>query len=806
MLTVDDDDDIVTISPLTGIVQPNNNHELKISFHPKHIKNYKRVIHIKVYALTGEVITSIPNLSSNSNIILDARQPGKVKAPELLQDLSFTLLGSGEQGALLFSPNNLVADVRLVNTSETRDIYLENISCSLLQYELYYRTIFYPDAAGGVILMDQSNAQISDELKPLIVDTSNGDPSRRNPYHDLFCSIPRGVIDARSKKKLQLTFYPMKSGLFQFSIHAKLQTDSSMASNEDTNASGMISNQLALTKRLNLTNKLDNMDISKHFDIIANVTARAAFPTILFQDIRPTPSSMVVKGINSLNKDHPATLVHKIDDLWKQFSFKELNYDLAQPLNEEECLLFTDSSPDRTRFPRYVFHFTPSPASNQSTIPSSAGLASLVGGPSNLLPPLIATPMTSAPPNQMNIQSYDISICNNGFLESSFHFHLPNEKELDLEMWCTDTSGISASTKFFQGDKKAALDAEEKASMMSTILEDMKYFNVYPMSGRLQPGESTIITVIYTHGLIRPSKNGIGVGIQRLPLLVKIDQGRQFYIDLIGKTLPHSAVSSNSPKASKMNRQTRRSSFATIMTSATSKSAKSVAATAITSLSNVSKKSNRSKIGGKNAIKPEDILSLPAIQQMLLWIPTPPNSKIYDLSPVPIGFPSKLPPKQRIEVYNLSAFPINYEVNMDLLRINAMDKVDTNTNQIVIEGNNSIDLIKISNPTGTIEARSSIYLNIFFYPLEVRDYLFPLQIKYTKATIASIDKIIEEDSTSELGKRLILMSDHSLGSLDDIFYEIIEFSILRGDVFSCMKSILMEYTPYKSLKDYSFIG
>ena len=70
--------------------------------------------------------------------VIDARQPMGTAAPELLQSINLLVVAPGEVGAVQFDPPRLSMDVRLVNTEETNDLYLENVSDCDLKYKLVY--------------------------------------------------------------------------------------------------------------------------------------------------------------------------------------------------------------------------------------------------------------------------------------------------------------------------------------------------------------------------------------------------------------------------------------------------------------------------------------------------------------------------------------------------------------------------------------------------------------------------------------------------------------------------------------------
>jgi hypothetical protein len=596
---------------MKGIIQGNDQQDLHIVFQPRAVNLYEIMVRVHVYSLTGESL-------HGSDMILDARQPGKVHRPALLQDLSFKIVASGEQGAMLFHPKDIEADVRLVNTSEMKDIFLENISSSDIQYELYYTTEFIADAKDE----DDGSDNLS-ILRPLVVDQSHGNATKRDTSHSIFCSHPIGRLNARSKNRIQLTFFPIASGSYRFTIHAKILMSDSALLNDD-----------AVEKRLKGTSILEVID--PEYSVVAHFTARASFPTLLFADVR------------SSDITYPKPMVYKPQDLWRQFSFKDLNRELAKPLTKHENILFNASSGDKSLYKRYSFNFTPAPKQIDC------------------------------------IQSYDLMIVNDGFLESSFHIHYPNEKDLDLELWCDEPIG----------------------SDQSSILEDMKLFTVFPMSGKLKPKESIMITMTYSLSTLHPSNS---ITTHRLPLLVKIDQGKHFFLDLIGQTLPvpiarSASMTIASKRSNPYSTNQRRSSFGTINSSMTKMSLQDMP----------------ENLSSSTAHLP----ALPEPQQVLLWVPVEQPQRRYELPSAPIGVHPNYPILQQVELFNVSAFAMKYEV----INTPSMDSC----------------YFYIMNPSGTIDAQSSIALKIYFIPYQAQAYSLPIQVKFSsvvdQSTFSSPDR------------------------------------------------------------------
>ena len=99
--------------------------------------------------------------------------------------------------------------------------------------------------------------------------------------------------------------------------------------------------------------------------------------------------------------------------------------------------------------------------------------------------------------------------------------HLPNEKQLDLEAWCDED------------------DPTPELNQIICIIEELQCFSIEPKKAVLEPGESCIITCTYSHTSLKYG------GIHKIPIYFVVDQGKQFYIDLCGRTLPMPPTTSN---------------------------------------------------------------------------------------------------------------------------------------------------------------------------------------------------------------------------------------------------------------------
>lgn len=304
---------IAAVTPKTGIMMGNEVTELSISFAPRRAEMYEFTLTVSVYPIGGR-----------TQPVKDANQPGPEAAPELLQTMTVRILGQGETSALVFDPSRTTAEVRLVNTSEEKAIFLDNFSDSDLSYQLLYREEFEPDAAS----LDP--ARTISEIVPMDRHSQYGSldvPSQAGEgrmEHSLFCEKPQGVLPARSRTRVLFTYQPRKAGLFEFLIYAQVQ-----AVDPQTLQPIMISNDEAALLRMAQEDRQQEGDEAHHpalastlamLPLMSNITARASFPKLLFEDIR-TEQDLQISDV---------------DALWKRFSLSSLNYDLSIPMTQRE--------------------------------------------------------------------------------------------------------------------------------------------------------------------------------------------------------------------------------------------------------------------------------------------------------------------------------------------------------------------------------------------------------------------------------------------------------------------------------------
>ncbi len=726
-------DNLLTISPMFGVLKGNDDTRLTLVFSPKKMKEYYFKVTVQVFPIGGKV----------KRRVIDANQAGPVDAPELLQEFHVAINAKGEMGALIFDPPKTEADVRLVHTSEEKSIWLENISDSDLSYQLFYRESFQPDSVDQKITtlvtdimplrampstLDQQNkkkkarhgetqAQTSTTSHSMTLSMSqsglNGagiatmsdvNHALGDEFdHSLFCEQYKGIIPARSRLRCVFTYNPVKSGLFDFTVYAQIHTRNHITQDvvmipNDTAALMKVTGSIALddfpplppqspssnytqsfsqpspparsptSHRLSVEEVEQSQAILSLLPLTAEFTARAAFPKLLFEDLRLE------------NADLP---VSNIDYLWERFSLATLNYDLSIPLTSEEIAINNSSSPDLSKLKVYNFDFTPQ----------------VVNSP---------------------IQVMNVRLRNHGYLKTSFHFHLPNEKQLELENWCDEE------------------DPSEELNRLICIIEELKLFHIEPKHADLMPGETVDLTISYRHTSLKYH------GLHNIPVLVKISQGKQFYLNVRGQTLAAMA---------------RKSSVKFIDAKgslATPASPVSRAGTQVGTAGGAAASEERKSSTAANLLmnsNPADILLLlpncatnSYRQNILRLAPVPLGLSPIMINAMPVrqGTRKDFAPLQRVELVNVSAYSVLYEVILGSHVTKATDMTpaggavgSTSTVSImpnlIADENYDMNIFQCSNSNGLIPSNSSIFLDVYFIPLEAKKYSFPFTVKYCVA-------------------------------------------------------------------------
>lgn len=509
--------DVITINKSQGFIKANDVDEIIFQFSPRETGRITCKMTIKVFSTGGQ-----------PSKVIDGRQPGRVSRPQPVQEFKVNIAGQGGVGVVVFDPPRLATDVKLVNTTETRHIVLENVSENPLSYELLYKLHFVPET-GSIV----STPLVSDLL--LLKSSSKSIDGTIANHQSLYCDLPGGILPARSRTSIQFTFHPNRAGLFDFIVFCRLKSVDENGfpvevSNEEL--SEKYATQLYIEKRI----KENSLDTIQMLPLTMAITGRASFPTLIIDDIRPQYDC----------------LISDVSQLWRQFSVAQINHELHLPLTDEEVHINTDSSPNLQLLKRFPLNFTPD---------------------------VINSPR----------QTYFVQLRNNGFLTTTLKFHLPNEKELDLEPWCDEE------------------ELTEERMMQISILEELKVFEIEPREAILEPGMTLLVSISYSHSSLKYG------GLHRLPILLKLSQGKQIWLDCIGRTLDtESNVSVSQVPTTKMNANDPTSS--------------------------------------------------------LMCIAFAENDSTFRFVSTPIGLPLDEQPMQRMEIVNVSGCETKYEVDVSTIR------------------------------------------------------------------------------------------------------------------------------------------
>ncbi|CAM9110417.1 unnamed protein product [Laminaria digitata] len=189
---------VFRVTPIAGLLLGNQTATLQVIFAPRETKEYHFRLPVKVRSLLGE-----------TPLLTDCRQLGEA-APAVIKPGAYvTVVGQGERGAVTFHPESLSYSVRLVNTSESKCLVLENCSECDVTYKLFYIANREPPArhsskgtavgeAGGGGGGGGGESLGKRELRP--VPKENGEAkgqSGHNTSHALFVDKPQGILPAR---------------------------------------------------------------------------------------------------------------------------------------------------------------------------------------------------------------------------------------------------------------------------------------------------------------------------------------------------------------------------------------------------------------------------------------------------------------------------------------------------------------------------------------------------------------------------------------------------------------------------------
>lgn len=303
---------VLSVFPSKGLLRGNQSVYLSIEFKPRKAKRIVYRINFEIYPVGGV-----------TNKVTDSRQPGKVARPECVQALSVDVVAPGDIGAILFRPYKSSLSVQLIDTTQSANITLENVTDTDLFYELLCETNFIPESNTA-----DSNATFTD-LRTLEKEYPKNRISSRC-Y--LICNAPKGRLPARSFSTVTFTFHPKLAGNFTFRIFAKLSSVGADGCEE------MVMNNDIGSKFFSNAHGPASIDLP----LMAFIHGSSSFPKVVFEDIRVDSDALIAD----------------VEQLWRQFSLSTLNYDLSVPINENESYMLASTTEDY-QLKEYEFRFTP---------------------------------------------------------------------------------------------------------------------------------------------------------------------------------------------------------------------------------------------------------------------------------------------------------------------------------------------------------------------------------------------------------------------------------------------------------------
>ena len=437
-----------SLKPKAGVLRGNESTEVTVTFAPANRGLKKTKLVVAVRPLAG------PPPSSKR----DARQLGNAAPAKILQKVVARLIAPASSGVVSFDPPLLEYPTLLVNTTSSKALVILNASDCAIKYSMDYVSRKRAFAVGE---QPPEGATIKRELLRV---PSSGRTER------ILIDEPTGLIQARQRKRVKVTFQPDAAGEFEFAcvckVHAvddqgeKIALDPAQAA---LLTLGEEARDVELVRGADPFSETIERDVtkqSKALPLTCVVKGSASFPTILVRDVR-------VEG---------AKLGCATQNMWAHFSLSALNQALLTPLKRSEVLFNLESSPNLQLVPRIPLKFVPEPLGN---------------------PPQVVL----------------IEIRNPGLLPTTFSVHLPNEREIELEQWADEGEANADEVK------------------VNKIIDELKCFDISPRKATLMPGESATLRLAYVFSSREFD------GKHTLPVLLRVAQGKQLWLDLEGRTL-----------------------------------------------------------------------------------------------------------------------------------------------------------------------------------------------------------------------------------------------------------------------------
>ncbi|GMI16115.1 hypothetical protein TrLO_g4845 [Triparma laevis f. longispina] len=301
----------------------------------------------------------------------------------------------------------------------------------------------------------------------------HADPNANNL---MIMDKPFGILPARSKLRTKVTFSPSNHGGYKFEMICKVGRV------DENGFEKMVSPEEAGLLQRNAEARVD-----AGYD--GNDVYLAGLPGTSAEEKKDDGSFMPLK-INLVGSASFPTVVFRdvrverggfglgcsSDQMYGQLGLELINKTLATPLTRQEVEYNLLSSPDLSKLPTFNLPFTPAPLKS---------------------------------PEQVLF----LELRNPAHLPVKFSIHLPNEKSIELETWADEGEPTEEEVK------------------INKIIDEIKCFDVFPREGELKSGESMTVRVSYKYNNLEYG------GRHELPLLLRIFQGKQFWVKCIGRTL-----------------------------------------------------------------------------------------------------------------------------------------------------------------------------------------------------------------------------------------------------------------------------
>ena len=284
---------------------------------------------------------------------------------------------------------------------------------------------------------------------------------------------PYGILPARSKLRTKVTFSPYNHGGYKFEMICKV------ARVDEDGFEKMISPEEAGLLQRNADALVDagHGEDSAYYANLPGEEKKedGGFMPLKIGLIGSASFPTVVFRDVRLDRGGVG-LGCSPDQMYGQLGLSVINKTLATPLTRDEVEYNLLSSPDLSLLPTFDVPFTPAPIKSPS-------------------------------------QTVYLELRNPAHLPVKFSIHLPNEKSIELETWADEGEPTAEEVK------------------INRIIDELKCFEVYPREGELKSGESMTLKLSYKYSSLEFK------GRHELPLLLRVFQGKQFWIKCIGRTL-----------------------------------------------------------------------------------------------------------------------------------------------------------------------------------------------------------------------------------------------------------------------------